>query len=445
MKTFRAFMPILLILALAASLLSCGDPEPSVLAPSIDEIATQTVEAILPAGESNAEVKSALLALFDKVGLEKAEIRAVFGALQTQGDVIAPALLSLKDKTYTQENADSYRTALQAAANAVSPEIAGEIYYAVASEANPELAYTLSDCRKLAPLLLGQDPSFGWEALQQDNNDMTAVQINTILRTLSASLRMAVGIGDGAKEYLYSLAAQSVDTLFADENAMAFSSADISKSKELILSVVAAIRDGYDAILTYTADYLAFADARLIIGLPYEKQERLVYVKYSWEDWTTTPVSEEEYLAHEDEDDYFSLNTTVKGFTIGGTFLEINDEDALLADKVYRLLTAYRAYSALDEKAKESLRLSTHTVLTILSDKQAQELVAGLLNRSLTDSADTPVKAFDRAAFDQMLSELSALSAFDATDGITKEERDKANRAIASFESYLHSYLPKVY
>ena len=140
---------------------------------------------------------------------------------------------------------------------------------------------------------------------------------------------------------------------------------------------------------------------------------------------TSTVITKEEYDARSGGfDDYFEDDATVKGFTANGTFVMITEEDAVLADAAYRLYTAYLTYSALTPTKKQALESALTRIMEALSEEESEE---------------------PAATFGELLDAITPLSAFDATDGITIEERNVAKNALQTFESYLHGYLPSDY
>ena len=183
--------------------------------------------------------------------------------------------LDLSAKTYLEEHASAYRAALAVVSSAVSPELAGTVYYKAASASADSLPYTLDDCKKLSSLLLSQDSAFGSDALDRmiagEYNGVNERQATTALRSVSASLRKAIGISQSAKNYLYTLAEEGFDRLLAASDLGEENLDAAQQAKDLVLRLVAALRDRYDLIVTYAAEYLSAADARLILGLPYEK------------------------------------------------------------------------------------------------------------------------------------------------------------------------------
>ena len=445
---------MLLILALTASVFACKkkvDPSEETIATS--ELSRRAVDAVLPNGEENAAAANSLLTLLTDAGLEEAEIRAVLFSFTENDTACADAFVDLGKASFSKEHFVSYRVALQIAANAVSPEVAGTIFFTAASAANDDLPYTLSDCQKIASLILSDEITLGTESLDSLlDGEYTAAKekkINTALITIASSLKKAVGISDGAKQYLYSLAMETIDDLFADSESELSEQTRllIEKGRRLLFTLAGILKNGYDVILTATADFLSYADARLFFGLPYEKKDGVIYYGCYYDDpdnWRTVVISKEEYEAQSgDYDRYVKISGTTKGFTVNGTFVPVSDEDAALADRVYRLHTAYRAYRAFPSEKVDSFLSVFHSILTVLSEEP--DFLASLLDRTTHESADTVVTSFDRQAFDRMIDTLSTLSAFDATDGVSENERTVATQAITAFESYLHGYFPTVY
>ncbi len=440
-KLFSAILIFALILALTAGFFACKKEAPKT--ESTEELAALAVTTVFSEDKADAaEIASALLALLDKAGLEEPEKISLLKELPNdQG--CATALQDLKDKSFTLEHAKSYRAGLTAAASSVSPEIAGKLFYAAASSVKTDLPYTSSDCEKLASLLLGQDTAFGTDLVTKLMNGETELvnekQVNTMMITLVASLRKATGLSASAKSFLYEFAQSKIDELLPEEGLSAETRAALQKSKTTILALAAVLRDGYDEILSFFADYLAAADARLFVGLPYEKREQTVYYGYTYATWEKTLLTKEQFDAREgDFDEYISMEGTLKGFVINGSFTPISDKDAVLADSAYRLYTFAATYSALSTQKKTSLTAVLDSFLTVL--KEDQGTVATLLDRELKEEDPAP-----GASFDEMISSFAALSDFDATDGVSEGERNAAQNAVSTLESYLHGYLPKVF
>ena len=392
--------------------------------------------------EDSAEIASALLVLLDKAGLEEPEKISLLKELPNDTKC-ASALQDLKDKNFSLEHASSYRAALNAAASSVSPEIAGKLFYAAASTVKTDLPYTSSDCEKLASLILGQDTAFGTDLLNKLMNGETELvnekQVNTMMITLVASLRKATGLSASAKTFLYEFAQSKMDELLPEEGLSEETRAALQKSKHTILALAAVLRDGYDEILSFFADYLATSDARLFVGLPYEKREQTVYYGYTYATWEKTLLTKEQYDSREGNyDEYISMEGTLKGFVVDDAFVPISDKDASLADSAYRLYKFSATYSALSEEKKTAFNGVLHNFLTVL--KEDQGAVAALLDRDLIEEDPAP-----GATFDEMLSAFAALSDFDATNGVSEKERTAAQTAVDLFESYLHGYLPKVF
>ena len=443
-KVLQALLIVVLVLALAASIFACRKQEPTQPQKDLPTLAQEVVTAAFPEQSDTKGIADALLALLEKSELEEQESRALLAALAEKGEEIAPALTDLTANSFSKQNAAAYRTALQCAASTVSPEIAGSLFFHAAEQTQEDLPYTLSDCQKLSSLILGQDDTFGSDVLDDllDGNytQVSEKQINTLLLTLSSSLRQAVGISAGAKEYLFTLAQTSVRDFSTDNFSSDKTKEVIDQSKGILLLLASLVRDSYDSILSFTADFLAAADAKLFLGMGYEKKEVTLYYGYLYENWQAIPLTEAQFTAREgDYDEYISMDKTLKGFTVNDAFVTVSEEDATLADSTYRLTTAYRVYSALTEEEKQAFQSALSSFLSILAQDQA--LVAALLDRPLIEEL-TVAGGF---AFPEVVSALSSLVDFDATDGVSESERAAAQRAINVWESYLHIYLPKVF
>jgi len=442
-KTFFTIFTALLILILMIGLFACKkDPLPT--QESTEELAAKTVETIIPGGENNAKIASDLLALLREAGLEDAETRAVLTALDTEGSAkYEYALIDISAGVLRAEHDNSYLAALQAISGAVSPDLAGAIYYTAAKRERADLPYTLDDCKKLASLILSQTAAFDFDLLnglsETPTLSMSEKEATTALVSLAASLRQAVGISQSAKDYLYSLAENRIAELNGSDDATDESQATLTQLRNLLSSLAAGLRDRYDLALTYAAEYLSAADARLLLGQAYERQETVIYYGYRRSDWSKTPISEEDFRARRGGyDDYLEIETTLKGFTVNGRFIAVSDVDAAQADRVYRLNLAYRAYNALDDASKSAFRASLPDLFEIF--KQNQGIAADLLNREIIEDSGAPA-----ASFDDLLAALPAIADYDVTDGVTEAERTTAEQTLAVFERYLHGYLPRIY
>ena len=443
-KIICAILIFALILALSAGFFACKEKEAPVAEKDKSTLAAMLVDAAFPEERTDKDaIKNALLNLLDEADLEDAEAISLLSELSKTPSAVKDALLDVKAGDFSLDRAASYRTALQAVASSVSPEIAGAIYFAAASKTGKELSYTSADCQKIASLILGQDAAFGSELLEKlldgDLDNVNEKQVNTFMITLVASLRKAVGISTGAKDFLYTLAEQAINALWADTSLTDETQQALQKGKTLLLSLAALVRNGYDLILSCTADFLAQADSRLLLGLPYEKQEQVVYYGYTSATWKKTIITKTQYEAREGGyDEYLAVEATVKGFVVDGVFRPITDEDAFLADQAYRLKTAYDAYNLLSDQTKQDLLDLLNEGLNTLATEQ--ELVASLLDRPVLED-----NGIAGASFNDLLAAIPALASFDATDGITDAERAAAENAVARFESFLHGYLPKVF
>ena len=446
-KLICAILILSLILTFAVGLFACKDEKGGSTAPDKDALATRAVAASFPSGrEDEGEIATALITLLENAELEDAEIISVLKELITMGEALSDTLIDIANNSFSLNHAKNYQIALQAISSATSPEIAGKVFYAAALKTGETLPYSLSDVERIAALLLGQEDSgFGSDLVEKlmdgEAPTISEKQINTMMITLVASLRKAIGLSDDAKEYLYTLITNTFSSdLFKDtlEDLDQGSLDAIDQSKNFIESFIKAFFDGYDVILSFTADFLAQADAELFLGLPYTKEERIVYYGYNYSDGEHF-LTENQYNAREgDYDEYFTIESTVKGFIVEGEFIPISDKDASLADRVYRLYTAYKTYSLLDAEGKQSFRDTLDAMLTILSDNQ--ETIAVLLKRDLRED-----DGVEGASFDDMVTALSTLSAFSPKDGVSDAERSTATTAIACLESFLHGYLPLVY
>ena len=412
---------------------------------SLIELSARAVETVIPKGGNNAEIATALPSLFAEAGLEEAESTAVLLALI---DDEAPmkyeyALTDATAGVMRAEHAASYRAALTAIAGAVSPEVAGAVYYAATKKENADLPYTLEDCRKLASLILSQNAAFDLNILenaaQSGTFSMSEKEANTAILSLAASLRKAVGITQGAKDYLCDFANAKIDELSEGEDLSEETQTALLRLRTLLRSLVAGLRDRYDLALIYAAEYLSAGDARILLGQQYDRQEVAVYYGFRYADRSSEEITKEDYLAHRgDYDEYLERRMTRKGVTVNGLFLAVTDEDEERTDRIYRLSVAFRAYNALGDSDKTALRAALPELFAILSENQS--VVAELTERPIIEDSGAPA-----ASLDDLLAALPSALTYDATDGITDAERAVATNVLEVFESYLHGYLPRVY
>ena len=436
-------MILCLLLAFAAGLFACKDKEPVVTDTDKDALATMVVNKVFPGERDDKEqIKGALLTLLNDAELEDAEAISILSGMIDNADSLAHPLLDLKNNEYSTEHIEVYRRALQLIANAVSPEMAGRVFYAAASKTQESLAYSRSDCEKIASLFFGDNDLFDIELdlVQRQTSNLNEKQLNTAMITIVSALRKAVGISEGARAFLRGLSARMIDEVFDTENETldAETRDAMQQSKEFLLALTGVFLDNYDQILSFTADYLAQADARLFLGLPYEKQECTTYYGYDYATWQRTVITKEQYDAREGGyDEYLKIDDTLKGFTVNGVFVPIDHLDTGLADKVYRLSAAYRAYALLSEEKKEAFKATVNAVLSVLATKEAA--VAAMIERSMSD---TPATA--TVSIEELIASLPALSAFDATDGVSEEEHNLALDTVLTFIDYLHGYFPRI-
>ena len=206
MKKIVCFTLILcLLLAFTASLFACKDKDPVIEDKDKDALATMLVEEVFR-GESDDkdQIKNALLTLLDDAELEDAEAISVLYGMIDAPDYLKDPLRDLKNNEYSTDHIEAYRRALQTVANAVSPEIAGRVFYTAASKTAESLAYSRSDCEKIASLFFGDNDLFDIELdlVQRQTSNLNEKQLNTAMITIVSALRKAVGISDGAKGFL---------------------------------------------------------------------------------------------------------------------------------------------------------------------------------------------------------------------------------------------------
>ena len=445
-KVLCLILIIALLLAFSAGAFACKKTVEPTETTDKAALSLLAADAVFSEGrEDKSEIATAFLSFLEIAELEDAEIVAVLNEIISNDNAgaLAYALVDVKQGNYLLDHIESYRDALQLIAKAVSPEMAGKVFYVAAKKTGDDLPYSESDCEKLSALIFGQDLSFGSDFIDAviggETYTLNEKQVNTLMVTLVAGLRKAVGLSASAKQYLYTLASDALNA-FSDEEVFTDELKDtLEENSTYFLSLLSVFLNGYDVWLSFAADYLDSADARFFMGFPYEREERVVYYGYSYDDWTATMITKEEYDAHAgDYDTYFPMEATVKGFTVNGEFIIISDEDAELADNVYRLNVAYQTYAALSEQAKADFRENVDLLLTALAEEQ--DFLAAILEKEPIEDTGVP-----GATFDEMIAALPDLATFDVTNGVDNEERTAAKGAIALVEKYLHGYLPKIY
>ena len=434
---------MLLLVALLATVFACKEKAKRTSELTVEQLALKFVNESVDGEEDNAAIASALLSLLQRAGLENAEIRATLLALDESEDDFSAALSDLVG-TFQSEHSAQYYAFLRVIGRTVSPEYAGVVFYTARNDGSTTLPYTLEDCRKIATLLFSQDAAFGSDMLEDylEEGYTTANerQVTTFLLSFSAALQKAVGLSASAKEYLYSLMENGLENVLPEDLATELDPAIVTQGTGILLKLAACLRDSYDVSLGYAAAYLSAADARLLLGLPYEKKESTLYYGYYYEDWQMVPLSKEDYEARVgDYDEHLTKTSTNKGFTVKGEFLPFSEKEVALAERVYRLDLAYRAYQTLTAEEQTAFRTALPAFLNILGEEQA--FVAALLDRPVLQEESDLVAA----DLDELLTALSAIGSFDATDGISTEERAVATQASEVFERYLHGYLPKIY
>ncbi len=432
-----------LTLAFSVSFFACKDTRSANETKDKSTLAAEVVNAVFPAErDDKAEIKTALLSLLETAELEDAEVLSVLAGLKSKAEDIPDALLDLKNKDYAVDHAASYQDALQVVSSSVSPEIAGRVFYAAAKDVKTDLPYSVVDCEKLAALLLGGDDLFDVELnlLNGKTENLNEKQLNTAMITLVSALRKATGISAGAKDFLLILAENAIDGFFEAESSKLSNETleQMQQSKEFLLSVAEVFSDNYDNVLTFAADYFAQADARLFLGLPYEQKECTTYYGYTYTPWTWTPISKEEYDARAGGyDEYIAKEETLNGFTVDGAFVSVSPADSALADKAYRLFTAHKTYTLFSDEKKTAFKMTLTALLTTLAEEQ--DAVAALLGLDLNETPATQT-----ATFEELIASLPALASFDATDGVSDEERLVAQNAEDTLVKYLHGYFPNI-
>ena len=172
----------MLIAALTTGFFACKkEAAPTRTSLSESELALEVAAAAFPTGEENQAIADALLALLHEAALEQGEKLDALTALKAAGPSIAPALLSVKENAYSTDRFTAIRDALRIIAKAISPEVAGEVYYAAAKAYKSDLPYSLSDCRKVASFYFSQEESFNWALLEELRASEAAVDFTEMI------------------------------------------------------------------------------------------------------------------------------------------------------------------------------------------------------------------------------------------------------------------------
>lgn len=446
MKKFtRVFLVLLSILALTASFFACKRKSETPASPAdLGALSNELTESALPDGGLNREIAEKILDLFNSAGFETAETAASLRALKEKATDVAPALTGVYENAFSEESIPAYRAALGAVSEAVSPEKAGELFYAAASEAYDSLPFSLSDCRAAAALLFGINQKDG-DALYSaaTTGDYSAIgkrELNTVLMTFSSSLLRAKGISDAAKEYLFGLFSSYVQNFTYDVELTSEQKEHLAQAKTYILRLGEVLKEHYEFVLSFASAFCAEASARVFLGGEYEKRERTTYYGYEYDSWKATEITESDYEEKAgDFDEYFALTDTVLGYSSGDTFTLIPEKDVTLGEKIYKLQTAYRAYLSMTDEQKEECKVFLNDALSVLS--LDPELVAILFDLEIKK----PSEGAPIASFEEAVSALSSLLSFESTDGVSSHERAASSAATETIAAYLRSYLPTLF
>ena len=416
---------IAVIAGVMLGVFACKDTPAVVSDVDVETLAAEVLDAALPGGEDNAEIAGDLLFFAEKANIETTDAVAILLTFKENAEDLGAAFTALHTNEYDETAKRQTEKALSYVAAAVSADVAGDLFYAVMNERESSLPYTLSDCRKVATLYF----TFYREAegysvadiLSGDFSQFSEGEINTLLRSLAASLRAVKGLSSECKAYFLEKA------LLADDTGIPVSvgSVDVALLKEYINKALTSLFEGYESFLSFGAAFAANASAEIFLGASYDKQETTIYYGYDYDDWTMTEISKEEYEAyltdHQGYDTAFAVEKMMNGYyDAEGIFRVLSDKDVELADRAAYLRTLYQAYAAITDTEKSEFAQNIQAFLELCGEDGAAS----------------------EYSFDDVAAALSHLVGFNAKDGITEAERTAATQAIDAFDGYVYAYLP---
>jgi len=440
---------VLILICVAASLLlglfACEDI-PTTPPADLTALTSETVAKALPNSEEKDAIAAAVTALFDSAATEDADREAVLLALKENASVIGAALIALHTKTYDSAAKEASEKALSLIANAVSADLAGELFYYAAANVKATLPYTVSDCKKVATLyftLLGENEQTALGAFLNGNaSNLGERELNTILLSLAASLRAVTGLTAESKAFLLTYLTEEIDSVSLPES---ISEENVTQAKSYLSNLLTALFDGYEPFVTYLAAYCSNADAELFLGAKFEQRDVTKYFSYDYDTWTATELSYEDYqrLANENGDDgenkYFSADLTVSGYLQGSVFHEVKKSDITLAQKVQKLKVAYQAYRSMTTAEQTAFATALDDALKVVA--RDPMIASAFLKKTLHEKDES----ITSATLNELLTALAPLSAFNVKDGVTDTERTSAENALNVFEKFMHGYLPNLY
>lgn len=444
----KRFLSFLMITAMIASLLlgvfACKETPEELPPVDVDSLAAEVVTAALPNGEDNEAIKTDLLRYMTKAEVEKADVVAILFAFKEHADEIGALLTALHTEEFDDTAKGEIADALALVATAVSADVAGDLYYAVASDLESDLPYTLSDCRKVATLYFTfyreiEGYSFT-DLMKGDLKGLGEREINTLLVSLASSLRAVKGLSADSKAYLMEKALLLSDGI---EGTSGISQEDATALKTYIDRFVTLFFDGYEPFVSYGAAFAANASAETFLGATYAREETTVNYGYDYDTWEMTVLTEKEYESYlatkEGYDTAFPVEEMAEGYYENGTFHALSKSDIALAKKAGLLRVVHAAYAALSDEEKDAFKTHTEALLSFAAEDEAMTAALFGVRLSETPSNESTI------SFDELKTVLSALADFDSRSGITDEERTAATAAVNAFSDYMRGYFPHLF
>ena len=444
----KRFLAVLILITMLTSVMlgvfACKETPEESIPVDTDALAAEVVNAALPEGTENQAITADLLRYLTKAGIEKADVVAILLSCKEHASEIGDLLTALHTEEYDETAKKQIADALALVATAASPDVAGDLYYAVASDIREELPYTLSDCRKVATLYFTfyrEIEGYSYtDILNGEFDGMGEREINTLLLSLASSLRAVKGLSATAKRYLLEKALFLSDGL---HDVSGFSTENVTALKTYLDKLAVVFFNGYEAFVSYGAEFAANASAELILGIDYAREETTIYYGYNYADWEMTVLTKEEYETYlatkEGYDTAFPVETMSEGYYGNGVFHALSKSDIALAEKASHLRVVYAAYAALTDAEKIAFETQLHSLLTFLGEDEG--MTAAIFGKRLPDE----VSEESTVSFSEMITALSVLSTFDSRNGITQAERTAALQAIDAFNGYMHTYLPHLF
>jgi len=442
----KRFLAVFTIIALFASIMlgifACKNTnDPSSASENLPILITTLVNDALPNGEDNQAIAESLSYYLNKSETEDADAVTILRILDDNSKTLGAALTAIHAKEYDDRAKTQCRDALSLIAGAVSADVAGDIYFAIADDYYEVTPFTRSDCRKVANLYFTFYADLGQTTVAEifDGNigNMTEREVNTLLISLASSLRSASELSDLCKNYfrdkLLQMTAKYDFPSELPEN-------ELSAATDYYKELINAVFDGYGIFITYLSRFAANASAELFLGIQYAEEERTAYYGYNFDDWTPVNITEEEYLAKTGSfDTYYTIEKMMKGYYADNAFHAIPEDDLDLAQNTIILKAAYKAYSALSENEKRSFHTHFEELLTVGGKDEI--IAAAILGKDIIEKDES----VSPATFDELISAIAGLADFDSKDGISPSEHTNAVEAITAFDRYMHWYFPDLY